>query len=273
MLLDKTVSVEEKKEKKSSAVNMPSPWPRLATVFEVLGKKGIRVMEYGDILNARFGYPICVTVSIPQPNLAHYTAVVQLSQSARLITYVTDICDLSKTVRWCVPDSQVSEASNVLLAHDVPLLAQTKSDDEWDHAGAIHTYAATRVHLLPLSLTGLSLDDCVEEVFSLDIHQKTLVPAERQYLISLIRMLRSLPMCRRRNRISVDLMVFLEYRVFPRLPEHVDEQNESEEHFQWRVGEALSFIRQWDWKPDEQKYLSYSEDIIRDCNLIETMKE
>lgn len=172
-----------------------------------------------------------------------------------------------------MPDSQISEASNVLLEHNVPILPQVKSDDEWDQAGAMHTYAATRVHVLPLSLTGLSLDDCVEEVSSLDAHQKILIPKELQYLVSLIRMLLPIPMCRRRYRVSIDLMVFLEYRVFPRLSDDEDEENESEEHFQLRVGQALSRVRQWDWKSEEQKFLRYSEDIIRDCNLIESLKE
>ena len=137
----------------------------------------------------------------------------------------------------------------------------------------MHHYAATRIHLLPLSLTGLSLDDCVQEASSLDSNQKTLIPSSRQYLVSLIRILLSLPICRRRYRLSVDLMVFLEYRVFPRLADDEDEDNESEDHFQWRVEQALASIRQWDWKPEEQKYFRYSEDIIRDCNLIESLKE
>lgn len=138
---------------------------------------------------------------------------------------------------------------------------------EWETCGIMHKYGSMRVHIIPLSYIYLSLDDCVEKTSTLSPEQKTLIPKPRPYFISLIRLLLNLPLGLPRLPVSGDLGVFLDYCVFPRLPEGEDEESESEEHFQQRVEQALSCVRQWDWQPGEEKYLSLAEMIVRDCSL------
>lgn len=134
-------------------------------------------------------------------------------------------------------------------------------------------YGSTRVHLVPLSFLRLSLDDCQEVVSSVDLRYKTLIPKIRPYLISLIRRLMALPTGLRRNPIEHDLANFLDQVIFPRLLEDEDEEHESEEHFQQRVEQALSYVRGWDWEPEELKYLKITESLIRDCSQVSKITE
>lgn len=132
-------------------------------------------------------------------------------------------------------------------------------------------YTATRVHLLPLSFT--KLYDCEEVAASFSPQYKTLIPRKRPYLISLIRRLVDLPPGIGRNPIEMDLLIFLDKVIFPRLPQGEDEEHESEEHFQERVEQALCRVRAWDWEPGEMKYLNVTERLIRDCRLVGKITE
>lgn len=134
-------------------------------------------------------------------------------------------------------------------------------------------YGSTRVHLIPLSFLRLSLDDCQEVVSSVNLRYKTLIPKIRPYLISLIRRLVALPTGLRRNPIEHDLANLLDQVIFPRLPEDEDEEHESEGHFQQRVEQALSYVRGWDWEPEELKYLEITESLIRDCSQVSKITE
>lgn len=42
---------------------MGDPFVALASVAEDLKKQNIPVVEYGEILNVRFGYPACIQVN------------------------------------------------------------------------------------------------------------------------------------------------------------------------------------------------------------------
>jgi hypothetical protein len=68
------------------------------------------------------------------------------------------------------------------------------------------------------------------------------------------------------------IAIFLNYCVFPRLPEGEEEEDESEEHFQQRVERALSVVRQWEWRPEEMKYLPIVENAIRDGRCLENLE-
>ncbi|KAL2367534.1 hypothetical protein RJZ57_008107, partial [Blastomyces gilchristii] len=66
--------------------------------------------------------------------------------------------------------------------------------------------------------------------------------------------------------------VSLELVIFSRLSEGKDEEQESEEHFQHWVEQALSYVRGWDWKkPQELRYLEITESLIRDCSQVTTI--
>ncbi|EEQ29136.1 hypothetical protein McanMca71_000819 [Microsporum canis] len=216
-------------------------FPAIAAVVEDLNKENIPVVEYGDLLNARFGHPICIV-----------------------------------TVRWAIPDSRVSRVSSILLEHNIPkggiIPHYARSYGKWETAGEMHKCESTRIHLIPLSTVHLSLEDCKEVASTFSFQLKALIPEPRPYLISLIRILQSLPPGFSRLPIVGNTALFLNYCVFPRLPDGEDEESESEEHFQQRVEQALSVVRQWDWRPEEKKYLDLSERIIRNCQLLYTLK-
>ncbi|WEW61208.1 hypothetical protein PRK78_006698 [Emydomyces testavorans] len=226
----------------SKITRIRDPFAALAVVEEDLKRKGITIVELGDILNARFGYPICI-----------------------------------QTLKWAIPDSQLSLASNVLLDHNVPRGGlsrdQARMYSEWETVGALHRCGSMLVHLVPLSYTRLSLNDCTEVLSGVSLKQKTLVPRFRPYLISLIRTVMDMPwgIGGQRTLVRIDIAVFIQYVVFPKLLDEEDEESESEDHFQQRVEQALSSVRQWGWKPEEEKYLNIAEKIIRDGNFVNTL--
>ncbi|KAK2804374.1 hypothetical protein FQN50_006667 [Emmonsiellopsis sp. PD_5] len=209
----------------------------LCAVEQDLKKKGIPVVEYGDILNARFGYPICV-----------------------------------ETLEWLVPDNQLQLVSTILLDHHIPRGGFPKMHTDkyrvMEGVGIMHYHAGTRIHLLPLSYARLTLDDCIETVSGVSRNERVLVPNPRAYFISLIHLAMVLPEGTEKAYNSINFGVFLEYYVFPRLPEGEEEEDESEEHFQQRVEQAISYVNKWEWKPEEEKYLRIAERVIRDCSLV-----
>ncbi|EEQ86068.2 ABC ATPase [Blastomyces dermatitidis ER-3] len=71
---------------------------------------------------------------------------------------------------------------------------------------------------------------------------------------------------------SLQKQCSLELVIFSRLSEGKDEEQESEEHFQHWVEQALSYVRGWDWKkPQELRYLEITESLIRDCSQVTTI--
>ncbi|KAK2752124.1 hypothetical protein FQN55_008014 [Onygenales sp. PD_40] len=214
----------------------------LSAVEQDLKKNGIPVVEYGDILNARFGEPICVN-----------------------------------TLKWLVPDNQLQLASTMLLDHHIPRGGSSKwradKYGDWEGVGIMHSHAGMRIHLLPLSYARLTLDDCMETLSGVSQKERALVPNPRAYFISLIRLAMGLPEGAERSDNTINFAIFLEHYVFPKLPEGEEEEDESEEHFQQRVEQAISYVNKWEWKPEEEKYLHLAERIICDCSLVNTLRE
>ncbi|OAX80494.1 hypothetical protein ACJ72_05172 [Emergomyces africanus] len=207
-----------------------------------LAARNIRVVEYGEILNRRFGYPIVLS-----------------------------------TFTWGVPDSNLSEVGDLLLAHGFQAGGIRREDTQFygvlEAGGLMFLYGQSRIHLVPLSFLLLSLDDCQEVYSSANSRDNTLIPKIQPYLISLIRRIMALPTGFHRLIIEHHLLIFFDYVLFPRLPEDEDEEHESEEHFQQRVEQAISYVREWDWKPEELKYLEITERLIRDCSQISKITE
>ncbi|KKZ61832.1 hypothetical protein EMCG_03621 [[Emmonsia] crescens] len=214
----------------------------LSAVTENLVDRNIQVVEYGEILNRRFGYPVVLNM-----------------------------------FTWGVPDSNLSEVGDLLITHGFEPGGISKIHTQFygvlEAGGLMFLYGSTRVHLVPLSFLRLSLDDCHEVVSSVDSRHKTLIPKIRPYLISLICRLIALPTGMRRNLIEHDLAILLDQVIFPRLPEGEDEEHESEEHFQQRVEQALSYVRGWDWKSEELRYLEITERLIQDCSQLTKITE
>ncbi|KGO58599.1 hypothetical protein PEX2_065830 [Penicillium expansum] len=94
-------------------------------------------------------------------------------------------------VEWAVPDEQLSLASQILVEHDFPLLSTGTRRwlGHWDTGCLRHGLDRAgwmRVHLLPLSLVGLTLEDTtkVPSMFASEINIFT--PKPPRYMISLI---------------------------------------------------------------------------------------
>ncbi|PGH04537.1 hypothetical protein AJ79_07063 [Helicocarpus griseus UAMH5409] len=100
--------------------SMFSPFVVLSSAEEDLLSRGIPLVEYGELLDVRFGYPACV-----------------------------------QTVKWAIPDSQLSEASSILLKHNISVVGpselQVSLQGDWEAVGIMHHHANMRVHLVPLS--------------------------------------------------------------------------------------------------------------------------
>ncbi|OAX80495.1 hypothetical protein ACJ72_05173 [Emergomyces africanus] len=117
----------------------------LSTVTHDLAARNIRVVEYGEILNRRFGYPIVLS-----------------------------------TFTWGVPDSNLSEVGDLLLAHGFQAGGIRREDTQFygvlEAGGLMFLYGQSRIHLVPLSFLLLSLDDCQEVYSSANSRDNTLIP-------------------------------------------------------------------------------------------------
>ncbi|KMP05817.1 hypothetical protein CIRG_05498 [Coccidioides immitis RMSCC 2394] len=222
---------------------MLNPFAALGLVEKALNKKDIPLVEYGEIFHLRLGYPAVIM-----------------------------------TFEWAIPDSQLPLASETLLEHGIPLggvlESRAKAYGEREMIGVMHHYAAMRIHLIPLSYTLLSLDDCVRVPSAVNLQQSSLVPNPQRYLLSKIKKLLSLPLGMQRHPICSDIAQFLSRYVFPKLPDNIeDEESESEEHFQQRVQEALAVVRGWEWRAGDEKYIHLVELLIQDGRCSETLRE
>lgn len=138
----------------------------------------------------------------------------------------------------------------------------------------MHLYAAMRIHLIPLSYTLLSLDDCLKVPSAVNPQQSSLAPNPQRYLLCNIKKLLTLPLGMQRHSVCSDIAKFMSTYVFPKLPDDIeDEEHESEEHFQQRVQEALAVVRGWEWKVEDEKYIRLAELLIRDGRCAESLKD
>ncbi|KAG2412945.1 hypothetical protein HFD88_010504 [Aspergillus terreus] len=147
-------------------------------------------------------------------------------------------------VEWAVPDALLSVASQILSDCGFPL------------------------YIYPLSFVGLALEDTVEVPATFDRTLRILTPKPRVYMQSLICHLLSHPVGDNfRDRVEDDLLSFISFHILGEEPldtKHGDwEDNESEEDFQKRLGEAVREMKTWDWDADEE-YLRTAESVVRD---------
>lgn len=159
-------------------------------------------------------------------------------------------------------------ASQVLLAHNFPVLQDRVRSEfgYWVTESLRHDLDGQgwmRVHLLPLSLVGFTLEETVEVFSTLVPKLRILTPLLPRYMLSLIRHLKKFPIGdSSRIRVEKDLLGFIGYHILQGPP--ADPQ-QSEESRQKRLQDGVQFMRTWDWVHIEQDDLATAESLVLNC--------
>lgn len=184
-------------------------------------------------------------------------------------------------MKWAVPDEQLSLASQILVEHNFSRLS-TRTRwwfGYWDTRCLRHGLGRAgwmRVHLLPLSLVGFTLEDTTEvpSMFAPDINIRT--PKPPQYMLSLIRHLRKLRIGDpSRIRVEKDLLSFISSYILHGPPGHIHSEllhrlseQQSKEGLLKELDEGVRFMKGWDWGNVEETDLALAERVVRDCHYV-----
>ncbi|KAE8381581.1 hypothetical protein BDV26DRAFT_255432 [Aspergillus bertholletiae] len=232
--------MEQPPHKETSSRQIVAPIVREAA--KALADKNIPMVEYGQQIQWRHGEPVVLLL-----------------------------------VEWAVPDTLLSPASQILFDHGFPCVPPPKRLTDmygkWERACIIHKLGPSSLHLYPLSFVGLELQDTIEVTSTFDHTLKVLTPSPSMYMASLIRHLLNHPVGdSSRSRAHDDLISLVAFYIFHEEPLNTKdgewEDNESEEHFQKRVEDAVREMKTWDWSGDTRDYLCIAEAVVRDCRSV-----
>ncbi|KAJ5819149.1 hypothetical protein N7474_004740 [Penicillium riverlandense] len=220
--------------------------PIVKVAAKALADRNIPVVEYGQQIQWRNGDPVVLLL-----------------------------------VEWAVPDALLSLSSQILSDHGFscvpPSTRVTDIYGQWERACIIHKLAeSSPVYLYPLSFVGLALQDTVEVTSTFDRILRILTPKPQIYMVSLIRHLLNHPVGDSfRFRVKDDLLSFISFYILRDKPLNTKEgecdDDESEEDFQKRLGDAVREMKTWDWGAGRYNYLCIAESIVRDCRSIEEL--
>ncbi|KAF7596158.1 hypothetical protein BBP40_003057 [Aspergillus hancockii] len=219
----------------------------LVRAARALAEENIPIVEYGDQVRYRFGYPTVLAL-----------------------------------VEWAIPDLQLSLASQILLGKGFSRIFLSNKTEggayPWETWATIHRLdidGRQRIHLYPLSLIGLTTNDTAEVQSTFDHEIRVLSPKPAAYMLSLIKFLLRNPLgTSSRRRVCTDLVSFISYYIFHESPTSgIEGDYESEEEFQKRAEDAIVYVKSWDWGTTEPKYLDIVEDILRDCGTLRWLTE
>ncbi|OQE47494.1 hypothetical protein PENCOP_c001G05901 [Penicillium coprophilum] len=203
-----------------------SHYPVMKEALKVLIHNTISLVEYGNQVLYRCGYAEALIMS-----------------------------------EWVVRDEQLLLASQLLLENNWPRLLFHEKDwngcprapEYWEAQYLMHDLDGQgwmRVHLIPLSLVGFTLEDTVE----LPIGHNS------------------------RVRIEKDLMGFISAYILKDGPAdtttwtHLNNL-ESDEDYQKRIEEGIQFMKTWDWGNIEERHLAIAERAVQDCRYIDTLTD
>ncbi|KXG45151.1 uncharacterized protein PGRI_040640 [Penicillium griseofulvum] len=231
------------------------------------------------------------------PQQSHYPVMkealkVLLENTVSVVEYGTQVlyrCGYAEPlllVEWVVPNSQLLLASQLLLENNWPRLLYYERDwkypESWEAQCLMHDLdgqGGMRVHLIPLSLVGFTLEDTVEVPSSFAHEFKLLTPTPPHYMSSLIRHLLQLPVGHiSRIRVEKDLMGFISAYILKDEPVDMTtlihrKNPESEEDYQKRVEKGIQFMKTWDWSKIEERYITMAECAVQDCRYIDTLTD
>ncbi|KAE8407523.1 hypothetical protein BDV37DRAFT_290791 [Aspergillus pseudonomiae] len=211
-----------------------------------LVERNIPVVEYGEQIQWRYGDPVVLL-----------------------------------RVEWAVPDELLSLASEILSNPGFPCVpvstGATAWYGAWDRACIIHDLGGEcPVYLYALPFVGLELQDTSKVTSTFNRTLEILTPKPNRYMVSLLCHLLNHPLGDSfRYRVTDDLMSFICFYILRQKPLDTKhggcEDDESEEDYQNRVGEALKETKTRDWGPCGMDYLSTSETVLRDCRSVDQL--
>ncbi|KAJ5956488.1 hypothetical protein N7501_010767 [Penicillium viridicatum] len=174
-------------------------------------------------------------------------------------------------VEWAVPDEQLSLASQILVENHFPrLFTGAKSwFGYWETGCLRHDLDGAGwmcMHLLPLSLVGLTLEDTSEPP---------------RYMLSLIHHLRKLRIGdASRLRVEKDLLTFISSYILHGPPAHINPEllhrlveQQSNEELLAKLEEGIKFIKKWDWGNVEETDLVLAERVVRDFRYVRELTD
>ncbi|KAJ5116607.1 hypothetical protein N7456_000955 [Penicillium angulare] len=137
------------------------------------------------------------------------------------------------------------------------------------------------VHLLPLTLVGLTLEETLEVSSTFAPKLRLRTPRPTRYLLSLLRNIRKFPIGDYgRRRLQGDITNFMCFYILHCPPAHtpgeiLDEmaERETDEEYERRIDEAVKDLRGLDWGDVEEKDLDMVERALRDAQYIETLTD
>ncbi|OQE08391.1 hypothetical protein PENVUL_c010G04697 [Penicillium vulpinum] len=245
--------------------------------------------------------PDAQTVDEPQREQFHYPVMrkalraliennISLVEYGNQVLYRYGYAEVLILVEWVVPDEQLALASQVLLEKNYPRLhipeqkwpGYSAYSGSWERQSLMHDLDGQgwmRVHLLPLSLVGFTLEETFEvpSTFAHELH--ILTPKPSHYMSSLIRHLLQLSIGdSNRTGVEKDLGGFISAYILKDGPANTLlstylNDPESDEDYQKRVEKGIRFMKTWDWGKVEERYLAMAESAVRDSHYIDRLTD
>ncbi|KAJ5291316.1 hypothetical protein N7478_000567 [Penicillium angulare] len=133
------------------------------------------------------------------------------------------------------------------------------------------------LHLLPLSLIGLSLEETIQVHSIVDSHLYLLSPKPLRYMPSLFRYLLRLPIANvSRRKVERDLITFIGWYILHDLPPDTPRSivdAETVESHESRVERGLKEMKGWDWGEVDELFLEMAEPVVRDCRSVKKLTD
>ncbi|KAJ5614722.1 hypothetical protein N7528_008376 [Penicillium herquei] len=208
---------------------------------------------------------------------------IQVVEYGSQVQYRCGYAEVLILVEWAVPDDQLSLASQILIDNGFPLMKYHEGEERdlfWKSPCLAHDLDGagwSRVHLLPLSLVDLTLDETTEVPSTFAYDMSLLSPKPPRYFLSLIRHLLKLPIGNSgRWRLEKDIYSFISAYILHDPPAHTPRwvlAQQTEESYQEQVEKGVQEMKEWDWGDIEERYLKIAELVVRNCQYVSTLTD
>ncbi|KAF7128341.1 hypothetical protein CNMCM5793_003071 [Aspergillus hiratsukae] len=176
----------------------------------------------------------------------------------------------------CTALTLIADSIRLWILLCCPIYNVTDRYGQWERAAIIDKLdERSPVYLYPLSFVGFALRDTVEVTSTFDRMLRILTPKCRMYMQSLLCHLLGFPAGDSfRLRVEDDLLSFISFYILGDKPLNTKngecDDDESEEDFQKRVGDAVRKMKSWDWGADDNNYLRIVESVHLADRLLDT---